>query len=136
MGSTPGLVHRVASMEMGGRKLKGEEQRHGSGYRNLVGIDLDKEDDTDIGESRKPAVKSWVQRKRDSFEMMSASRNDNFGKNGVNIKFEENRRRQQEKKRAEEEVVKIGISKCETSLCMIVSKDDELEKMLNYPDLK
>ena len=57
---------------------QGEDMKNGNGYRNSVGDNVDNDDDTrsDLGASRKSPVKSWVQRKRDSFELMCASRNE------------------------------------------------------------
>ena len=59
---------------------QGEEIKNGNGYRNSVGDNVDNDDDTqsDLGASRKSPVKSWVQRKRDSFELMCASRNESL----------------------------------------------------------
>ena len=94
----------------GGRKFSqdrfnGEEHKSGNGYRNMVGIDLDT-DDTDLATSGKQPVKSWVQRKRDSFEMMCASRNENFCKKGVTIKTIEKNTRKYKNDQTEDEINK------------------------------
>jgi len=57
---------------------QGEEEENGNVNRNYISGDLANSDDThdDLGASMKPPVKSWVQRKRASFELMCASRNE------------------------------------------------------------
>merc|ERR1711892_504354 len=55
---------------------QGEEEENGN--RNYISGELVKSDDThgDLEANMKPPVKSWVQRKRASFELMCASRNE------------------------------------------------------------
>jgi len=57
---------------------QGEEEENGNGNRNYISGELANSDDThaDLGASMKPPVQSWVQRKRASFELMCASRNE------------------------------------------------------------
>ena len=67
---------RILSMD----HKQGEEMKNGNGFRDSVGDNVVNDEDTqiDLGASRISPVKSWVQRKRDSFELMCASRNESL----------------------------------------------------------
>merc|ERR1711892_1563818 len=78
MGQTNRMMSREQVQGEEREQKQGEEKENGNGNRNYISGELANSDDThaDLGASMKPPVKSWVQRKRASFELMCASRNE------------------------------------------------------------
>merc|ERR1711892_71087 len=125
MGQTNRMMSREQVQGEEREQKQGEEKENGNGNRNYISGELANSDDThgDLEANMKPPVKSWVQRKRASFELMCASRNEGV----YNIKSDRLFLKQNckhERKKSGEITEMIGNYKPDLCLQMIPLQDN------------